>query len=190
MRGMGFYPVPSIRRDLSPGARLLILFTYRTVFFLKDRPPRSEKWKVRLATHRTGLISGCLKRQVIETREFSKVFVSGDLAFAHWLFCFTGMEKDQLAMQTWLRLFWAELRKVGPVAEELTIRSPLLRPADGSCWLRARNCRSIRPRSERLSWPRGRSGTAAPSPCWPLRTPMASPSSARTDRRAESDPRR
>ncbi|BBA35129.1 uncharacterized protein sS8_3186 [Methylocaldum marinum] len=30
--------------------------------------------------------------------------MSGDLAFAHWLFRFTGEDKDHPAMQTWMRL--------------------------------------------------------------------------------------
>ena len=37
-----------------------------------------------------------------ETRDL-RVVVSGDLAFAHWLWRFTGMEKDHPAMQTWIR---------------------------------------------------------------------------------------
>ena len=32
------------------------------------------------------------------------VTVAGDLAFAHWLFRFTGMEQDHPAMQTWIRI--------------------------------------------------------------------------------------
>jgi ketosteroid isomerase-like protein len=39
----------------------------------------------------------------IETRDLS-LTVSGDVALAHWLFRFTGMEKDHPAMQTWLRI--------------------------------------------------------------------------------------
>ena len=31
------------------------------------------------------------------------IIVSGDLAFAHWLYRFTGMEKDHPATQTWIR---------------------------------------------------------------------------------------
>ncbi len=38
----------------------------------------------------------------IEHRDLG-VMVSGDLALAHWLFRFTGMEKNHPAMQTWLR---------------------------------------------------------------------------------------
>lgn len=37
-----------------------------------------------------------------ETRDLS-ITVSGDLALAHWLFRFTGMDKDHPAMQTWMR---------------------------------------------------------------------------------------
>jgi uncharacterized protein (TIGR02246 family) len=37
-----------------------------------------------------------------ETRDLS-VIVSGDLALAHWLWRFTGMDKDHPAMQTWMR---------------------------------------------------------------------------------------
>ncbi len=37
-----------------------------------------------------------------ETRDLS-VIVSGDLALAHWLWRFTGMDKDHRAMQTWMR---------------------------------------------------------------------------------------
>lgn len=37
-----------------------------------------------------------------EMRDLS-LTVSGDVALAHWLFRFTGMEKDHPAMQTWLR---------------------------------------------------------------------------------------
>ena len=48
----------------------------------------------------------------IETRDLS-VFVSGDLALAHWLFRFTGMEKDHPAMQTWLRNTVGYQRKQG-----------------------------------------------------------------------------
>jgi len=38
----------------------------------------------------------------VETRDL-RVVVSGDLALAHWLWRFTGMEKDHPAMQTWIR---------------------------------------------------------------------------------------
>ncbi len=38
--------------------------------------------------------------------------VSGDLALAHWLFRFTGMEKDHPAMQTWMRAT-AGYRRIG-----------------------------------------------------------------------------
>jgi uncharacterized protein (TIGR02246 family) len=38
----------------------------------------------------------------IESRDLS-VTVSGDLAIAHWLFHFTGMEKDHPAAQMWMR---------------------------------------------------------------------------------------
>jgi ketosteroid isomerase-like protein len=38
----------------------------------------------------------------IETRDV-RIFLSGDLAFSHCLFRFTGMDKDHPAMQTWLR---------------------------------------------------------------------------------------
>ena len=48
----------------------------------------------------------------IETRDLS-VIVSGDLALAHWLFRFTGMEKDHPAMQTWMRLTGGYQRKQG-----------------------------------------------------------------------------
>jgi ketosteroid isomerase-like protein len=39
----------------------------------------------------------------IETRDLS-LTASGDVALAHWLFRFTGEEKDHPAMQTWLRI--------------------------------------------------------------------------------------
>jgi uncharacterized protein (TIGR02246 family) len=39
----------------------------------------------------------------IENRDL-RVFVSGDLALAHWLFRFTGMQEDHPAMQTWMRI--------------------------------------------------------------------------------------
>lgn len=39
----------------------------------------------------------------METRDLA-LTVSGDLALAHWLFRFTGMEKDHPAMQTWIRI--------------------------------------------------------------------------------------
>jgi len=48
----------------------------------------------------------------IETRDLS-VIVSGDLALAHWLFRFTGKEKDHPAMQTWMRLTGGYQRKQG-----------------------------------------------------------------------------
>jgi ketosteroid isomerase-like protein len=38
-----------------------------------------------------------------EMRDLS-LTVSGDLALAHWLFRFTGMEQDHPAMQTWIRI--------------------------------------------------------------------------------------
>jgi ketosteroid isomerase-like protein len=38
-----------------------------------------------------------------EMRDLS-LTVSGDLALAHWLFRFTGMDKDHPAMQTWIRI--------------------------------------------------------------------------------------
>ncbi|WP_341530237.1 nuclear transport factor 2 family protein [Nostoc sp. UHCC 0302] len=38
----------------------------------------------------------------IQTRDLN-IFVSGDLAFAHWLLRFTDMASDHPAMQTWLR---------------------------------------------------------------------------------------
>ena len=37
-----------------------------------------------------------------ETRDLS-IIVNGYLALAHWLWRFTGMEKDHPAMQTWMR---------------------------------------------------------------------------------------
>ncbi|VTR93986.1 activator of hsp90 atpase : Uncharacterized protein OS=Oscillatoria nigro-viridis PCC 7112 GN=Osc7112_0484 PE=4 SV=1: AHSA1: SnoaL_3 [Gemmata massiliana] len=39
----------------------------------------------------------------IETRDL-RLTVSGTVAFAHWLFRFTGPEKDHPAMQSWMRL--------------------------------------------------------------------------------------
>ncbi|NJK75957.1 MAG: SnoaL-like domain-containing protein [Oscillatoriales cyanobacterium RU_3_3] len=39
----------------------------------------------------------------IETQDL-KITVSGDLACAHWLFRFAGMEPDHPAMQTWMRI--------------------------------------------------------------------------------------
>ncbi len=38
----------------------------------------------------------------IESRDLS-ITVSGDLAIAHWIFHFTGMEKDHPAAQMWMR---------------------------------------------------------------------------------------
>jgi len=38
-----------------------------------------------------------------EMRDLS-LTVSGDLALAHWLFRFTGMEQDHPVMQTWIRI--------------------------------------------------------------------------------------
>lgn len=48
----------------------------------------------------------------IERRDLS-VTVSGDLALAHWLFRFTGEEKDHPALQTWIRLTGGYQRKQG-----------------------------------------------------------------------------
>jgi ketosteroid isomerase-like protein len=48
----------------------------------------------------------------IERRDLS-IIVSGDLALAHWLFRFTGKEKDHPAMQTWMRLTGGYQRKQG-----------------------------------------------------------------------------
>ncbi|MGX2032559.1 MULTISPECIES: nuclear transport factor 2 family protein [Methylocaldum] len=48
----------------------------------------------------------------METRDLD-IFVSGDLALAHWLFRFTGEEKDHPAMQTWMRLTAGYERKKG-----------------------------------------------------------------------------
>ncbi len=47
----------------------------------------------------------------IEPRDL-RLTVSGDAAFAHWVFRFTGPEKDHPAMQSWMRLT-ACYRKVG-----------------------------------------------------------------------------
>jgi uncharacterized protein (TIGR02246 family) len=38
----------------------------------------------------------------MESRDL-RIFVGGDLAFAHWLYRFASHEKDHAAMQTWLR---------------------------------------------------------------------------------------
>jgi len=48
----------------------------------------------------------------IETRDLN-IFVSGDLALAHWLFRFTGEDKDHPALQTWMRLTTGCQRKEG-----------------------------------------------------------------------------
>ncbi|MBE9185510.1 SgcJ/EcaC family oxidoreductase [Microcoleus sp. LEGE 07076] len=45
----------------------------------------------------------------IETQDIN-VIVSGDLAIAHWLGCFTGMLAEHPAMQTWMR-FTAVLQR-------------------------------------------------------------------------------
>ena len=51
--------------------------------------------------------AGCLPHMPevfeIESRDLT-VSVSGDAAFAHWLFRFTGPQKDHPAMQSWMRL--------------------------------------------------------------------------------------
>jgi uncharacterized protein (TIGR02246 family) len=46
----------------------------------------------------------------IETRDL-RVIVSGDLAIAHWLGRFTGVEKEHPAMQTWMRFTTAFQRQ-------------------------------------------------------------------------------
>lgn len=48
----------------------------------------------------------------IETRDLN-ITVSGDLAFAHWLFRFTEMEQDHPAMQTWMRITAAYQKNQG-----------------------------------------------------------------------------
>lgn len=48
----------------------------------------------------------------IETRDFT-ITVSGDLAFAHWLFRFTGEDRDHPACQTWIRTTAAYRRHEG-----------------------------------------------------------------------------
>lgn len=48
----------------------------------------------------------------METRDLT-VTVNDDLAVAHWLFRFTGMEQDHPAMQTWMRVTAACQRKQG-----------------------------------------------------------------------------
>ncbi|MBN9119543.1 MAG: nuclear transport factor 2 family protein [Planctomycetes bacterium] len=59
--------------------------------------------------------AGCLPHMPevfeIETRDLH-VTVSGEAAFAHWLFRFTGPQKDHPAMQSWMRLTGC-YRKVG-----------------------------------------------------------------------------
>jgi ketosteroid isomerase-like protein len=47
-----------------------------------------------------------------ETRDLN-IFVSGDLAFAHWLFRFTEMALDHPAMHTWLRFTAGYQRQQG-----------------------------------------------------------------------------
>jgi uncharacterized protein (TIGR02246 family) len=48
----------------------------------------------------------------IEMRDL-KLTVSGDVAIAHWLFHFTGMEKDHPAAQMWMRITSGCQRKQG-----------------------------------------------------------------------------
>ncbi len=48
----------------------------------------------------------------VETRDLH-VRVSGDLAFAHWLFRFTGPQTDHPALQQWLRITSVAERRAG-----------------------------------------------------------------------------
>ena len=48
----------------------------------------------------------------VETRDL-RIFVSGDLALAHWLWHLTGVEKDHPAAQMWMRSTAGYQRKQG-----------------------------------------------------------------------------
>jgi ketosteroid isomerase-like protein len=55
-----------------------------------------------LLQHKNAVIYGAGRLQT-EMQDLH-LTVSGDLALAHWLLRFTGMDKDHPAMQTWMRI--------------------------------------------------------------------------------------
>ena len=91
--------------------RIMALYANEFVAF-DVKPPYRTKGKVAWRQTWEACLPCFPDSFQIETRDLT-VAVSGDLAFAYWLFRFAGKEKDHPAMRTWMRITAAYRRNRG-----------------------------------------------------------------------------